>query len=45
MLNHKIKLGNVIYDIVGVAPEGFFGTKVGEAPDAWAPLSMAMETV
>jgi predicted permease len=26
---------------VGVAPAEFFGTKVGEAPDAWAPLSMA----
>ena len=26
---------------MGVAPAEFFGTKVGEAPDAWAPLSMA----
>ena len=41
ILNHKMKLGNVVYDIVGVAPAEFFGTKVGEAPDAWAPLSMA----
>ena len=41
VLNHKLKLGNVVYDIVGVAPAEFFGTKVGEAPDAWAPLSMA----
>jgi predicted permease len=40
VLNHKLKLGNVVYDIVGVAPAEFFGTKVGEAPDAWAPLSM-----
>src|SRR5580698_563557 len=41
VLNHKLKLGNLVYDIVGVAPAEFFGTKVGEAPDAWAPLSMA----
>ncbi len=41
VLNHKLKLGNIVYDIVGVAPAEFFGTRVGEAPDAWAPLSMA----
>jgi predicted permease len=41
VLHHTIKLGNVIYQIVGVAPQEFFGTKVGELPDAWAPLSMA----
>lgn len=41
VLSHKLKLGDVVYDIVGVAPPEFFGTKVGQAPDAWAPLSMA----
>jgi predicted permease len=41
VLNHKLKLGKTVFDIVGVAPPEFFGTKVGEAPDAWAPLSMA----
>ena len=40
VLDHKLKLGDVIFNIVGVAPPEFFGTKVGEAPDAWAPLSM-----
>lgn len=40
VLTHKIELGNVVYEIVGVAEPKFFGTKVGEAPDAWAPLSM-----
>ena len=40
VLDHKIKLGSTIFNIVGVAPAEFFGTKVGEAPDAWAPLSM-----
>jgi predicted permease len=41
VLNHQLKLGNIVYEIVGVAPPEFFGTKVGEAPDVWAPLSMA----
>ena len=40
VLNHKLKLGKTIFTIVGVTPAEFFGTKVGEAPDAWAPLSM-----
>ena len=41
ILYHKIKLGNTVFDIVGVAPPEFFGTQVGRVPDAWAPLSMA----
>lgn len=40
VLDRKLKLGKTIFTIVGVAPAEFFGTKVGEAPDAWAPLSM-----
>jgi predicted permease len=41
VLHHTIKLGDVVYQIVGVAPAEFFGMTVGELPDAWAPLSMA----
>ncbi|MGH9589557.1 MAG: ADOP family duplicated permease [Terracidiphilus sp.] len=41
VLHHTITLGTVVFTIVGVAPSGFFGTTVGQAPDAWAPLSMA----
>jgi hypothetical protein len=40
VLNRKIKLGTTVFNIVGVAPPEFFGTKVGEAPDIWVPLSM-----
>jgi MacB-like periplasmic core domain len=40
VLNRKIKLGTTIFNIVGVAPPEFFGTKVGEAPDIWIPTSM-----
>jgi predicted permease len=40
VLGKKIKLGTTTFDIVGVAPPEFFGTKVGEAPDIWVPMSM-----
>jgi predicted permease len=41
VLHHTLKLGDAVYQIVGVAPSEFFGTKVGQRPDVWAPLSMA----
>src|SRR5258705_126072 len=40
VLNRKIKLGTTLFNIVGVAPPEFFGTKVGEAPEIWVPISM-----
>ncbi|QNI36954.1 ABC transporter permease [Edaphobacter albus] len=40
VLNRKIKLGTTTFNIVGVAPAEFFGTKVGEKPDIWVPASM-----
>ena len=40
VLNTKLKLGDTIFTIVGVAAPEFFGTKVGEAPDIWVPMSM-----
>jgi predicted permease len=40
VLELKLKLGSTLFNIVGVAPAEFFGTRVGEAPDVWAPLSM-----
>ena len=35
-----IKIDEITYTIVGVAPKEFFGTTVGSAPDLWVPLAM-----
>ena len=43
VLSRNLKLGAMTYNIVGVAPPEFFGTKVGEAPDMWVPLCMVKE--
>ena len=43
VLNRKLKIGETTFDIVGVAPPEFFGTKVGEAPDIWVPLAMMQQ--
>jgi predicted permease len=40
VLNRRIKLGSTTFSIVGIAPAEFFGTRVGVAPDVWAPMSM-----
>jgi predicted permease len=38
-----ITLGSTAYKIVGVAPPGFFGLTVLQAPDLWVPLAMEKE--
>jgi predicted permease len=35
-----ITIDQTTYTIVGVAPNEFFGTTVGQAPDLWVPLAM-----
>jgi predicted permease len=43
VLGRKLRMRKTTYDIIGVAPRGFFGETVGFAPDVWAPLSMQAE--
>jgi predicted permease len=43
VLSRKLKLGDTTFNIVGVAAPEFFGTKVGQAPDIWIPMSMTKQ--
>ncbi len=40
VLGRTLLVDNVGLVIIGVMPPGFFGERVGAAPDYWAPLSM-----
>src|SRR6185503_9567115 len=40
VIGRTIKIDEITYNIVGVAPKEFFGTTVGSAPDLWIPLAM-----
>jgi predicted permease len=35
-----VTIDKVAYTIIGVTPQEFFGTTVGQAPDMWIPLAM-----
>ncbi|HYK88026.1 MAG TPA: ABC transporter permease, partial [Acidobacteriota bacterium] len=35
-----IRIRRAPFEVVGVAPPGFFGETVGEAPDIWIPMTM-----
>lgn len=40
VVGKTVTLGSTVYTIIGVAPQEFFGTTVGQRPDLWIPLSM-----
>ena len=40
VIGKTIRIHQTTFEIIGVAPTGFFGTTVGEAPDIWVPLMM-----
>jgi predicted permease len=35
-----IEIAGLTYTVTGVGPRGFFGIRLGDAPDLWLPLSM-----
>jgi hypothetical protein len=45
VLGRVLRISGTPITIVGVAPAGFFGEQVGEAPDIWVPLTMWGEVV
>jgi len=40
VIGSTLAFNNTVFTIAGVAPAGFFGTEVGEAPNLWIPLAM-----
>lgn len=40
VLHQTIKVHNAVFQVIGVAPPGFFGETVGELPDVWVPMMM-----
>ncbi|HEY6944945.1 MAG TPA: ABC transporter permease [Candidatus Acidoferrum sp.] len=40
ILGKTQRLDNLVYTIIGIAPEGFYGTFVGRAMEFWVPASM-----
>jgi predicted permease len=40
VLGRKIQVHQTSFEIIGVAPAGFFGETVGEEPDVWVPMTM-----
>ena len=44
-VGRSLRVEKARYTIVGVAPPGFFGLTVGEAPDVWLPMAMAGSVV
>ncbi|HLH00211.1 MAG TPA: ABC transporter permease [Bryobacteraceae bacterium] len=40
VIGKQVKLNGLNYNIVGVAPKGFFGTEILLAPEFWVPMAM-----
>jgi len=40
VVGKTIRLGPTLYTIIGVTPPEFFGTRLGQSPGVWIPLSM-----
>ncbi|MDE3197938.1 MAG: ABC transporter permease [Acidobacteriota bacterium] len=42
-IGQTAQIEGLSYTILGVAPQGFYGTRLGESPDMWIPMSMAAQ--
>ncbi len=40
ILGRTIRIRDTTFEIIGVAPPGFYGETVGDAPDVWLPIMM-----
>ena len=40
VIGQPVQIAGFSYTIIGVAPRGFFGIRLGESPDVWIPLTM-----
>jgi predicted permease len=40
VIGQPIRIAERVYTVLGIAPGGFFGTVVGQAPDLWLPVAM-----
>ncbi|HVW85309.1 MAG TPA: ABC transporter permease, partial [Bryobacteraceae bacterium] len=43
IIGEPIHLAGRSWTVLGVAPRGFFGIRLGESPDLWIPISMKQE--
>ena len=42
-IGQSVRLGDRSWTVIGIAPRGFFGVRVGDSPDIWIPASMQNE--
>ena len=40
-IGSKLRFGDRLFNIIGVAPAAFFGVEVGKVVDVWTPIAMA----
>src|SRR5262249_36071580 len=40
VIGTTINIDKTAYTIIGIGPQEFFGTTIGESPDIWVPLAM-----
>ena len=43
-IGQPVRMGKHSFTVIGVAPRGFFGVRLGESPDIWIPVSMEDQT-